>query len=99
MGHDQATGLAFSVNQQTAIPPSLRNILKEWRAEFGVVEMPSGDLTPWARRGVLLMNRVLVRSPWRSGQSSKPRMGTIHGFGDHAVGRRYSLPSVLFVGE
>ena len=66
-GPDQATGLAFSVSQQTAIPPSLRNILKEWRAEFGAVEMPSGDLTPWARRGVLLMNRVLSVRPGEAG--------------------------------
>jgi uracil-DNA glycosylase len=66
-GPDQATGLAFSVNRQKPIPPSLRNILKEWRDEFGVAELPSGDLTPWARRGVLLMNRVLSVRPGEAG--------------------------------
>ncbi len=66
-GPGQATGLAFSVNQQTPIPPSLRNILKEWRADFGVVEMPSGDLTPWGRRGILMMNRVLSVRPGEAG--------------------------------
>lgn len=70
-GPDQATGLAFSVSRQTLIPPSLRNILKEWRADFGIVETPSGDLTDWARRGVLLMNRVLSVRPGEAGSHRK----------------------------
>jgi hypothetical protein len=54
-GPGQAHGLSFSVPAGVAIPPSLRNILKEvGRAA------PSGELTQWARQGVLLLNTVLT---------------------------------------
>lgn len=55
----QAMGLAFSVRAGTTYPPSLRNILKELRADLGH-EARGGDLTPWARQGVLLLNTVLT---------------------------------------
>ncbi len=54
----QATGLAFSVSDDTPIPPSLRNILKELQADQGEI-IGSSDLTPWAKQGVLLLNTVL----------------------------------------
>ena len=62
-GPDQATGLAFSVNQSMQPPPSLRNILREWQADLGISAVPTGDLTAWAQQGVLLMNRVLTVLP------------------------------------
>lgn len=62
-GPGQANGLCFSVNKGIAIPPSLRNIYKEIEAEFGKVHASDGDLSPWARQGVLLLNATLtVRS-------------------------------------
>lgn len=57
---NQAMGLAFSVPKGEKIPPSLVNIYKEIKAETGK-EMPThGDLTGWAKQGVLLLNAVLT---------------------------------------
>lgn len=58
-GEGEAMGLAFSVGEHVKIPPSLRNIYKEIDAEYGVGMPRSGNLTPWARQGVLLMNTIL----------------------------------------
>lgn len=58
-GPGQAHGLAFSVPCGVPLPPSLRNIHAEIAREFGVAPH-SGDLTPWARQGVLLLNAVLT---------------------------------------
>jgi len=55
----QAHGLCFSVPAGVPPPPSLRNIFKELRADLGIAP-PSGDLTGWARQGVLLLNAVLT---------------------------------------
>lgn len=59
-GH--AHGLAFSYRGDGPLPRSLRNILAEIGDELGVDAAPSGsgDLTPWARQGVLLLNAVLT---------------------------------------
>lgn len=56
----QAHGLSFSVQPGIAVPPSLKNIYKEINAELGVVEPNNGDLTRWAKQGVLLLNTVLT---------------------------------------
>ncbi len=66
-GPDQATGLAFSVNQSMKPPPSLRNILQEWQVDLGISAIPTGDLTAWAQQGVLLINRVLTVLPGVAG--------------------------------
>lgn len=58
-GDGQAHGLCFSVRQGTDIPPSLHNIFVEIEADLGLPAPREGDLTPWARRGVLLLNSVL----------------------------------------
>lgn len=59
-GPNQAHGLAFSVQKGVDIPPSLKNIFKELHDDLGV-EIPShGNLTAWARQGVLLLNTVLT---------------------------------------
>lgn len=58
-GDGQANGLAFSVNDGVKIPPSLRNIFKEIKNEYGY-EMVSGDLTSWAKQGVFLLNTILT---------------------------------------
>jgi uracil-DNA glycosylase len=55
----QAMGLAFSVPQGTPLPPSLENIFAELESDLGVPKSASGDLTRWARQGVLLLNASL----------------------------------------
>ncbi len=62
-GRGQAMGLCFSVPPGIPQPPSLRNIFAELGADLGVQPPRCGDLTPWARRGVLLLNSVLTVSP------------------------------------
>lgn len=59
-GPGQANGLAFSVNPGIAIPPSLRNIYKEVEQEGEGPAPTDGDLTGWARQGVLLLNNTLT---------------------------------------
>lgn len=55
-----ANGLSFSANEGNTIPPSLLNIYKEIRAEFGTPIPKSPDLTRWAKQGVLLLNATLT---------------------------------------
>lgn len=59
-GKDQANGLSFSVTKETSIPPSLRNIFKEMEDDLNISAPTFGDLTPWAKQGVLLLNTVLT---------------------------------------
>ncbi|MBR4270622.1 MAG: uracil-DNA glycosylase [Clostridia bacterium] len=56
----QAHGLCFSVQAGIDIPPSLQNIYKEIHSDLGLPIPTSGDLTPWAKQGVLLLNSVLT---------------------------------------
>ena len=59
-GVGQAHGLCFSVKEGVVPPPSLKNIFKELKAEIGMAEPPTGELTGWARQGVLLLNTTLT---------------------------------------
>ena len=59
-GEGEANGLAFSVNKGIKLPPSLRNIYKELESDLGVKPPIQGDLTSWAKQGVLLLNSVLT---------------------------------------
>lgn len=56
----QANGLSFSVNDGQQLPPSLQNIYKEIHDDLGIVPFSSGDLSRWARQGVLMLNSVLT---------------------------------------
>ena len=56
---NQAMGLCFSVPNDTKVPPSLKNIYKEIKADIGI-NKTGGDLTSWAEQGVLLLNRSLT---------------------------------------
>jgi uracil-DNA glycosylase len=61
-GH--AVGLSFSVAPEVRpLPRSLANIFDEYTADLGYPQPSCGDLTPWAQRGVLLLNRVLTVRP------------------------------------
>lgn len=59
-GKNQAHGLAFSVPEQAAIPPSLQNIYIELENDLGVPPPFSGNLEHWAEQGVLLLNATLT---------------------------------------
>lgn len=59
-GPGQAHGLCFSVNDGVAFPPSLINIFKEIKDDTGADTPASGNLTRWARQGVLLLNATLT---------------------------------------
>lgn len=56
----QAMGMCFSVPEGTAIPPSLVNIYKEIQDDLGIAPASHGDLTKWAKQGVLLLNATLT---------------------------------------
>ena len=59
-GPGPAHGLCFSVNDGIAYPPSLVNIFKEIKADIGTEPPTTGNLTRWARQGVLLLNATLT---------------------------------------
>ncbi|QBN17365.1 uracil-DNA glycosylase [Flavobacterium nackdongense] len=60
-GTNEANGLCFSVNDGIKIPPSLRNIFREMNEDLGTVFFPiSGNLEPWAKQGILLLNASLT---------------------------------------
>ncbi len=59
-GTGEAHGLSFSVQKGVKKPPSLKNIFKELKDDLGYDEPADGDLTSWAKQGVLLLNSVLT---------------------------------------
>ena len=63
-----AVGLSFSVAREVRrLPGSLVNIFREYSEDLGYPTPTTGDLTPWAERGVLLLNRVLTVQPGKPG--------------------------------
>lgn len=68
----QAMGLSFSVPRGVKIPPSLRNIYKELQQDIKGFKIPDhGDLTSWAKQGVLLLNDILTVEKNKPGSHSK----------------------------
>lgn len=59
-GPNQAHGLCFSVQKGIEKPPSLQNIFKELQADLGITPPNHGELTKWAKNGVMLLNSVLT---------------------------------------
>ena len=59
-GYGQAHGLCFSVKKGVVPPPSLKNIYKELHSDIGFKIPNHGELTSWAKQGVLLLNNVLT---------------------------------------
>lgn len=71
-GAGQAHGLAFSVPEGVKPPPSLQNIFKELASDIGFAIPKNGNLMPWAKEGVLLLNTVLtVREAAAASHASK----------------------------
>ena len=60
LGQDPYHGLSFSVQEGVQPPPSLLNIFKELKDDVGIPEPKSGNLTCWAKQGVLMLNTVLT---------------------------------------
>lgn len=59
-GEGEAHGLSFSVQKGIKVPPSLQNIYKELYNDLGIPPRSNGDLTGWAKSGVLMLNAVLT---------------------------------------
>lgn len=70
-GEGQAHGLAFSVNKGIPLPPSLVNIFKERESDLGIKPSPHGDLTSWAKEGVLLLNATLTVEKYQAASHQK----------------------------
>ena len=66
-GEGQANGLAFSVAPGVRVPPSLVNIFKELASDCGLSRPAHGDLSGWARQGVLLLNNTLTVEAGQAG--------------------------------
>lgn len=66
-GQGQANGLAFSVAPGVKVPPSLVNIYKELASDLGLPRPSHGDLSGWAREGVLLLNNTLTVEAGQAG--------------------------------
>ena len=82
-GPGQAHGLAFSVRNGVQPPPSLLNIYKEIASDLGIQNNPrSGELIPWTKQGVLLLNTVLTV---RDGQAASHRNKGWETFTDHII--------------
>lgn len=70
-GPNQAHGLCFSVQDGEKFPPSLRNIFKEINQTLGLAIPKSGNLTKWAKQGVLLLNATLTVQAQNAGSHQK----------------------------
>ncbi len=67
----QAMGLSFSVPQGVMMPPSLINIFKEIEMDLGTPMLANGDLTRWAKQGVLLLNATLTVRAHQAGSHQR----------------------------
>ncbi len=66
-GRGQANGLCFAVQSGMTLPPSLKNIFKEIENDTGIAPYADGDLSRWAKQGVLLLNATLTVEATRPG--------------------------------
>jgi len=87
-GPCQANGFCFSVNPGVPMPPSLINIFKEIKDDLGKQIPPNGDLSRWARQGVLLLNATLTV---RSGQAGSHQGRGWEQFTDAAIHKLSAL--------
>lgn len=66
-GKGQAHGLSFSVQKGMRQPPSLQNMMKELKSDLGINSPAHGDLSEWAKQGVLLLNATLTVEAGKAG--------------------------------
>ncbi len=95
-GYGQAHGLCFSVKKGVTPPPSLKNIFKELGSDLGVAIKSHGELTDWAKQGVLLLNAVLTV---REGQPTSHKGMGWETFTDRVIGElnRKTTPVVFLL--
>lgn len=91
-GPKQANGLAFSVQPDVALPPSLRNIYQELTTDLGISPPANGDLSSWAKQGVLLLNTVLTV---RAGEANSHRGHGWEALTDYIIDRLNQHPERL----
>ena len=70
-GAGQGHGLSFSVLNEVAVPPSLKNIFKEISEDLGIAAPVSGNLQKWANQGVFLLNTMLTVEKGKPGSHKK----------------------------
>lgn len=70
-GPKQANGLAFAVHENVPLPPSLKNIFIEIEKDLGITPIQNGDLSRWAKQGVLLLNATLTVQATTPGSHQK----------------------------
>jgi uracil-DNA glycosylase len=95
-GPGQAHGLCFSVPDGVRIPPSLANIYKEIESDLGVPRRATGNLEPWARQGVLLLNTSLTVEAGKAGSHAGKGWEAITDAAVAAVAAR-EVPSVFIL--
>lgn len=94
-GPGQAHGLCFSVRRGVRPPPSLQNILTELESDLGISRPDHGDLSAWARQGVLLLNTTLTV---RGGSAASHQGKGWETFTDRVIGVVNGLPDrVVFI--
>jgi uracil-DNA glycosylase len=95
-GH--AVGLSFSVQPQVRpLPRSLANIFREYHDDLDLPSPSNGDLSPWAERGVLLLNRVLTVEPGRPGSHRGKGWEQVTAQAIRALGARPAQPLVAIL--
>ena len=77
-GPGQAHGLSFSVESDTKLPPSLKNIYRELSSDLGIEPRDSGNLTPWGSARRVFAQHRFNCPPGASPLASKTRMGAFH---------------------
>ncbi len=96
-GRGQAHGLCFSVRKGCEIPPSLKNMYKELESDLDIPPAKHGELTAWARQGVLMLNTVLTV---REGQANSHKGLGWELFTDEIIrklnGREKSIAFILW---
>jgi uracil-DNA glycosylase len=95
-GPGQAMGLCFAVPEGCPVPPSLANIYKELEADCGVPRPAHGDLSGWARQGVLLLNTSLTVEAGKAGSHAGRGWEAVTDAAVEAVARR-AEPSVFIL--
>ena len=95
-GYGQAHGLCFSVKKGVVPPPSLKNIYKELHSDIGFKIPNHGELTSWAKQGVLLLNNVLTV---REGLPNSHKGKGWENFTDRVIGElnRKEIPVVFLL--
>ena len=94
-GPGQAHGLSFSISGDGRLPPSLMNIFKELESDLGIPAGNFGNLSPWARQGVFLLNTVLSVRKGAAGSHRGKGWESFTDFVIHCVSQR--LDHVAFV--